>query len=523
MFENLSKRERVLAIALAGLLPLALGFIAVFWFISKYGENDLEIGSLITRISEEEDKVLRARKAMKRMDYYQHTSLSQQEFSKATGDYQLWLLDLARRHQLKGVDINPQEGQPLKFKNRKVGETQVLKFAATGGLESITVFLSEFYSLNTMHRVKGMRLYPQSQIVNGKRVRTGIMSVTLDIELAVLEGGNAQFNFAKANTQPARSLEDYQQAIVSRNIFGPPNNTPMVSVRPSASYASGTEIRVTIRGEDGDKDDQLQFDLLSAGIEGSRIEPRENSRDATLILPSSPAGTYAFKVGIKDNGFPVKESNAEFQIVLKNPPNKKPSVVAKLSNPYPPDRPIELVLEGSDGDSQDILEFAIVQGVDGAQIVKSEKTDREPVLQIPPLGVGTYPFVVSIRDGREEPNDKVVEKSFEVQVLRKFSHLNETRITGIVRDKTGVWLANVRIRTTGQRFSLSEGESFEVEQQTFTVEKIETNQVTFICGNQRMVFEPGKPFASPKQVESFSNSSDDGVKTGNETAGDAGS
>jgi hypothetical protein len=330
------------------------------------------------------------------------------------------------------------------------------------------------------------------------------MSINLDIELALLHNGNTNFEFETVTT--GKTLEQYLAAIVNRNIFGPKNNTPIVTVRPNASYASGSEIKITLRGEDGDKDDKLEFVMLNSEIEGAKLESRSGTNDATLILPPTASGTYGFKVGVKDSGFPAKESDAEFKVVLKDPPNKKPSVVAKLSNPYAPDKPIEVILEGTDSDAKDILEFAIVEGLEGAKIEKQSETDRNPRLLIPPQLVGSYPFVISVRDGREESVDKPVEKSFELQVVRKFSHLNETRITGILRDKSGTWFVNVRVRTTGQRFSLAEGESFEVEKKTFKVEKVETNQVTFQVGDQQITRTLGQPFGLLEEAESVSDS-----------------
>jgi hypothetical protein len=503
MLENMTQRERTLAILLACLVPLALSFTAIYWFIQTYGANTLQIIELSAQVSDEQTKTLQARKAAKRLDFYQYSSLPQ-DLTKSSAEYQLWLLELAGRHGLKDYKVRSQVGQVLKFKNKEIGDCQTLRFEADCGLENVTAFLYELYSLKTLHRVKSIRLAPKMAVVNGKKVRTGEMALNLDIELAVLKGGNEKFNFESAKLELPRKLEDYQQSIVNRNIFGPPNNTPIVAVRPSSSYTSNSEFKISLRGEDADKDDALSFSMLNSEIEGAKLEPRAGTREAFLVIPPTKAGTYGFKVGIKDSGFPAKESYAEFKLVVADPPNKKPSVLAKLENPYPPDRSIEIGLEGTDGNEQDVLQFAIVEGVEGAEIVKESETDRNPILRLPGMDVGKYPFRISVRDGKESESDKLVERDFEVEVVRQFSHLNETRITSIMRDKSGKWSVNVRVRTAGQRYKLFEGDSFEVERQTWKVEKIEAQQVVFLVGNQRMTLDPGMPFSTPKRVESFS-------------------
>lgn len=503
MFENLTPRERVLAILVACLVPFALSFMVIFWFIQTYGANNVEITALRSQVTVEKTKAIQKGKALKRLDYYQHSSLPE-NLSKSSAEYQLWLLALARRHGLN-VPVTPQPGQVIKFKNKEIGTTQTLRLEADCGLENVTAFLYELYSLQTLHRVKRFRLAPKMAVVNGKKVRTGVMAFNLDIELAVLKGGNKNFDFKTAKLEMPRKLEDYQQSIVNRNIFGPPNNTPIVSVRPNSSYTSNSEFKIPLKGEDADKDDKLSFSMLNSGIDRAKLEPREGTRDAYLVIPATPAGSYTFKIGIKDSGFPAKESYAEFKVAVADPPNKKPSVLAKLENPYPPDRSMEIVLEGTDGNEKDVLEFRIVEGVEGAEIVKENQADRNPILRVPGLDVGKYQFKISVSDGQESANDKLVEKSFEIEVVRKFTHLDETRITSIVRETTGDWSVNVRIRTAGQRFKLKEGESFEVESQTWKVEKIEPHQVVFLVGQQRMTLKPGIAFSAPNRVESVSS------------------
>lgn len=502
----MSQRERILAVLLSALVPITLSSVAVFWFIQKYGDNEMRIVQLIDQVGEQEKKITQSRKAMKRLGYYQTVSLPG-DFVSSSTRYQQWLRDLARDKGLKGNSISPQAAQPIRYQAKEIGKSQLLKLRSEGGLEEVISFLYQFYSLDTLHRVKQLKISPESTIVKGTRVLTGSMTLLMDIELIVLNEADDSFDFQTATRELPRSQNEFREAIVNRNIFGPPNNTPLVKVSPSSSYASDSEVKITLRGEDADKNDSLEFALLSSALGGARLEPKPDSREATLILPPSTQGTYEVKVGVKDNGFPPKESDSSFKVVLKDPPNNKPSIIANLSGPYPPDRPIEIELEGTDRDANDPLTFAIAQGVEGAEIIQENREDRNPVLYIPAQDIGVYPFRVTVSDGREAENDKLADRTFDVIVERIFSHLNETRITSIVRERSGDWFVNVRVRTMGKSYYLGVGDSFEIEKQVWNVQEIHPNQVVFRVGDELKMLEPRVPFSSPLRTESLAGES----------------
>ncbi len=508
MFENLSQRERILSWLVIALVPIALGFLALNWYLGKIGDYDMELMAVQQQVGDEETRILRALKAKQRLDYYRNSSLpgdSPAQRSESQNSYHNWLLDLAKKHGLKnpnltfpGTTVVTAEPTANSRSRKEIGVAKGIKLTAVAGLEELTHFLHEFYSLGTLHKINVLRITPETTKVGESRIRTGMMSLNLEGELLTLSEGTKDFDFSSQVTPLSHSIEDYQSAIVGRNIFGPPNNAPRVTANPRSSYASQSELEITLRGEDADKNDLLAMELLESGIEGAKLETRDGSRDSRLVLPPTAAGTYEFKVAIKDNGFPAKESDATFEIVIKDPPNNKPSLAVRPSNPYPPDRPLEILIEGSDRDENDVLTFEILEGVEGAELVKAEENDRNVILHIPALDIGKYQFRLAVSDGREENGEKAekVERGFEVVVARKFSHLDETRISSILRDGAGDWVVNIRVRTTGQRFSLKVGESFEIEKQTWIVDAIESDEVTFKVGEETRKLKPTIPFST---------------------------
>ena len=95
MFSNLSKREKILATAVCGLVPIVLIFMVGMWFSNSYFQKQAEIRSLQTQISGQKTKQLEGAQANARRLYYRSLSMPT-DFNKAKIDYEGWLSNLAR-------------------------------------------------------------------------------------------------------------------------------------------------------------------------------------------------------------------------------------------------------------------------------------------------------------------------------------------------------------------------------------------------------------------------------------------
>ncbi len=133
-----------------------------------------------------------------------------------------------------------------------------------------------------------------------------------------------------------RTKEEYQQAILRRNIFGPANNTPVISARPSPSYNSASDARISVSGKDADERDELKFELVDSAVEGAKLEMEPGSRTARLVVPGQKEGKYNFKIRVWDNGFPSKENFEEVSVAFRDPPPPKED-----GPPPPPPPPFE--------------------------------------------------------------------------------------------------------------------------------------------------------------------------------------
>lgn len=334
MFEKLTARERKLAYAVSALLPAALLFVAIFWFIGKYSANSSQELSLVTRIEEEEDRKADALRAGQRRAYFDSISLPA-DLDTASNEYQIWLKRLVKDElKMRLKSLTPRDTSDLKFKTKVVGKRSTYDISATGDIDQLTQFLIKFYSVDLLHRINTIRITPQNETSGSdKKVRTSVLSLSVKIEVLALKSSESNPGFMQNFRQLARTNEEYQRAILRRNIFSPANNSPIVSVRPSSSYTSGSDATIRVSVKDADKGDKFTYEILeAAGIEGVTLKPtKPGGSSAKLVIPGQAADKYAFKLKVVDDGFPPKESIAEFSVTFKDrvvPPKKelKPKV-----------------------------------------------------------------------------------------------------------------------------------------------------------------------------------------------------
>lgn len=423
MFEKLTPRERVLVYVIGTILPIAFVAVVGLWFYNSINQNDIDREALATKIGEEEYKMGVAKKADRRRAYYESISLPS-NIELGSNNYLAWLKGLVRDDlQMKLKMLTPNDSTPLKYGTTVVGKRKSYTLAMDGTLEDLTKFLSSFYRVDLLHRINTLKITPQNETVGSKRkIRTGILSVVAKIEVLSLTSSVTSVDFIdqlrlelETEDEWAKELSEMATAVVHRDVFGPPNNEPTVSAKPARSYTSMKDISVSLSGKDADADDVLKFEFSGdLPIDDMKIDAKEGSRSARIIIPGQKAGTYSFDVIVSDNGFPAKWTKESVRVVFKD---DEPRVVKPVEKPAP-----------------------------------------------------------------------------------AFLNAKETRITAIVRDRFGDWQVWVKVRTTGERFKLKEGESFELDNKNWVVSEIRSNQAVFLVENNQFTIAPSDVFFNATMI-----------------------
>ena len=336
MFDKLTARERNLAIGISFLLPATLLFMGVFWVIDKYNTNKTEIEGQVRKLEDEEIRELVGKKAERRRQYYNAVSLSPR-VADASNEYVTWLRTLLNESNLRYSSFQPKNGGEFKVKGKLVGRIRSISIPTTGKLNDLTDFLTRFYEVDTLHRIRSLKLIPKNEPGSrDKKIRTGDISIAIDIEFCSLKTAEENPDFYENKRELARSADVYKDAILRRNLFGPPNNTPTISARPSSSYYSDVaKVTVPVTAKDADENDILDLELVESSVEGAELVYKEGSRTAKLVLPGQEAGKKEFKIRVVDNGFPAKESIITTSLTFKDRPKPKPKEEVVIKKPKP--------------------------------------------------------------------------------------------------------------------------------------------------------------------------------------------
>ena len=337
MIENMTQREKTLAGVTAGSLIVALLFGMFFWFLNSYNDNVAVLQGLDSRISDQENLTLQGVQAATRKRYYIETSPTNR-ISDARNQYIAWLKKTFRENigvNLTGVD--PGRNLTLKSDSKVVAEQMLFTIRPSVTLKQLVEFLNAFYSVDTLHRIKLLKLTPKTQSAGKKRTRTGLLSTQIQIEVLVLKDGVKRDQFATVYRDAGIPIEKAMETIVRRDVFGAANNSPTLKVNKSSSYTSGKSVSINVTASDADEEDVLSMELIQSEVEEAKLKPDAKGKKAKLMIPGQPAGKYEFVIRVTDDGLPAKSTEQKVQLTFKDPRKPTPP------KPKPP--PVKMALE----------------------------------------------------------------------------------------------------------------------------------------------------------------------------------
>ena len=330
MFENLSSREKKLLIVIGALVPIAIVFLCVYQMTSSFKANNEQLDALKFEILNEEEREIEGMHAARRQTYYSNTSLHP-EINLAGNDYQTWLNNAMVDSGLTKSTTNRVTGSQIRSGNQTIGSSQLFKVVASGTLPQFNDFLCKFYQLDALHRINSMNLTPQNESRTANKVRTGQLSVKMDVEALSLKSGKEHEGFEKFRTNLVNKEKDYQ-AILRRNIFGPANSEPILSAS-NKTWTTGKSFSTSFTAKDANKNDLLTFELIESSVEGALIKHKKGDRRIRFEMPDVEPGKYSFKVKISDNGFPSKSSIEEFTVTVKEKRKPTEKVAERKEDP----------------------------------------------------------------------------------------------------------------------------------------------------------------------------------------------
>jgi hypothetical protein len=288
------------------------------------------------------------------------------------------------------------------------------------------------------------------------------------------------------------SIDDYRDAILHRNLFGPENHPPQLAPISSPSVKMGETVRFTAKATDADPLDTVTYRLDDAP-QGATIGASDGKVQWKPPASLEP-GKYELKVTATDDGMPRRSASTTVTVTIR-PPQLR---IARLRDQTikPGDR-VRLRVSLDERDPKAKVTFALAEGAtidrESGEFVwtptaAQAENDRYEIT------------VAAVDDAQPSRSDRatfriVLQRPKVVPYVPDVA-ARHTFVTGIleVDGEPEVWL---EVRTTGERPHLRKGDRLVAGNFRAVVAavRIEPREVDFLRDGQLYTVELGRSLA----------------------------
>ena len=302
----MNSREKILAAGVGVIVTLFVGRSLFTSIQSGFEKKTQLIESFEKKKTEQELQITAGIVASKKLSSLVNRSLPRVE-ETARADYQKWLITLGEESQLQTP--LPQCTGDMKDKD---GPYRVIKFnlKGTGTIETVTQLLYGFYAKDYLHRISNFDMSPLPN-----SAEPDLLNISLNCEVLALDIAKDKQEPPKGiSNRIAKSLEEYKQPILERNLFAPTNQAPQLEPKKSIEAKVGLPLEHTVEAKETDPNQRVAYELVGDIPKGLRIDPDTGK----LTWTSKELGEYQVNVQATDNGIP-KRSAKQLLTVKVNP------------------------------------------------------------------------------------------------------------------------------------------------------------------------------------------------------------
>jgi hypothetical protein len=306
-------RERLFAVIVGCVAVLLVGYFVYSWIAGQFRNRATEIATLQKDIKDRDRTANKGRAAARKIAQYEERSLPANPEIAAT-HYQTWLIT---EMELAGLDAPKMSLASQQGGDKDPFIKQAYQIDAKGTLPQVVELLHSFYRMDWLHRITSLTISP---IKDSKW-----LDIKMNVETLSLRKAS---NVDKLLSRPSSRLalgdaEAYYDAVVGRNLFGPRNHEPKISLSGSLDVFLGREAELTFKPEDPDPLDQFYFKLVESGAPDAKLDELTGK----FTWTPKEEGKFEFIVEGQDDGFPAKPSNREKFVINVRPQNAPPPPV----------------------------------------------------------------------------------------------------------------------------------------------------------------------------------------------------
>src|SRR6056297_2158367 len=298
----MTQREKILSILIGSLI----GIVGLQWMFNKYRDAKLaktnQIASLQEKSNDLNMKLLQGAMAERQMGEYRVRSLPGDP-ENAVAAYNSWLMEWVKEAGL----VNPEVRVTGSTPNRELYRQYRFTVAGTASLPEAIELLHAFYLKDYMHRISGVTIKPDSKgdLKLDMRIDAlGLNTVPADVPPPASESWRVD-----------SSLVAYQEAILNRNFFEPPNKAPEFRGSPQVEAIVGSRSPATLQFEDAENH-PIRYEI--AGKVPEFVELDGDS--GTLQMEPKQTGEFEILVRAIDAGYPSRTTEQLVKVKVGDPP-----------------------------------------------------------------------------------------------------------------------------------------------------------------------------------------------------------
>ena len=311
----MNSREKILAAGVGVIATLFVGRSFVSSIQDGFEKKTQLIESLEKKKSDQEFQITAGNVASKKLNSLVNKSLPRIE-ETARADYQRWLITLGDESQLKTP--SPLCAGEV---NEKDSPYQVIKFnlKGTGTIETAAQLLYGFYAKDYLHRISKFDMSPLPNSAEPDQ-----LNISLDCEVLALKmAKDKQDPPTGISNRVAKSLEEYKQPILERNLFAPTNQPPQLEAKKSIEAKIGLRLEHTVEAKESDPNQRVTYELVGDIPKGLQIE----SDSGKMTWTSNELGEYQVNVQATDNGIPKRSAKQLLTVKVSPLPPVPPAPI----------------------------------------------------------------------------------------------------------------------------------------------------------------------------------------------------
>ncbi len=304
----MTSREKVLTYGVGGILFLAGCQYLWMQYRSAVESRQTRAAALDQQIFDAREKLLQGAYADRMFGEYLVRSLPSDP-ERAQADYKRWLSEIITLVDLRGAAITTSPTRVVAQEPDRKNElyrVYSVKLKGTTDQHGWLELLHLFYSKDYLHRISNLSVAPDPR---------GGFAIDMQVEVVGLTAAQPELPSPETPSPLVDTYAAYEEPILNRNFFSPPNQPPRFTSPSSLTVTAGEAASLSLQAEDPEKG-RLRFSLVGEPPQGLELDPLSGA----IRWRPNATGTHQLVVRVSDNGYPSQTVEQKFQIAVVDPP-----------------------------------------------------------------------------------------------------------------------------------------------------------------------------------------------------------